>query len=104
VDVFVTKPDVALRDAFLQMLDDYDAHDPDYGSRYAAARSGFRPYIQNLHDDERGLVGVVTCSHRRLQSSEWCVCGASSPPTSWPMKSDTSATMSHHLTGDLDTV
>lgn len=75
MDVFVTKPDVALQDAFLQMLDDYDAHDPGYGQRYAAARADFLAYAQNLHDDERGLVGVVACSHRWLVSPKPAIVG-----------------------------
>lgn len=75
MDVFVTKPDVALQDAFLQMLDDYDAHDPDYGKKYAAARADFLAYAQNLHDDERGLVGVVACSHRWLVSPKPAIVG-----------------------------
>jgi predicted acetyltransferase len=75
VDVFVTKPGIALQDAFLQMLDDYDAHDLDYGSQYAAARTDFLVYIQNLHDDERGFVGVVPCSHRWLVNLQSVIVG-----------------------------
>ncbi len=48
------------------MLDDYDAHDPEYGSKYAAACPDFGGYVQNLLDDERGLIGVAPFSHRWL--------------------------------------
>jgi len=75
VYVFVSQPDVALQDAFIQMLDDYDARDPDYGSRYAAARSDFLAYIQNLYDDERGLVGFVPYSHRWVVSIQGTIVG-----------------------------
>jgi len=75
VDVFVSKPDVALHDAFLQMLDDYDVHDPENGGDYAAARSDFVAYVQRLHDDERGFVGLVPCSHRWLVSLQGAVVG-----------------------------
>ena len=47
MNVFVTKPDIALQDAFLQMIDDYNARDPEYGSQYATARSDFLAYVQN---------------------------------------------------------
>ena len=65
----VSKPDRGLRGAFLAMLDDYDAHDPENGKFYAAARADFGTYVQRLHDDERGLdlpEGYVPCSHRWL--------------------------------------
>jgi predicted acetyltransferase len=75
VNVFVSKPDVALQAAFSQMLDDYDAHDPGNGSRYAAARPDFIAYVQNLHEDERGFVGVVPCSHRWLVEREGAIIG-----------------------------
>jgi predicted acetyltransferase len=75
VNVFVSKPDFALQAGFLQMLDDYDAHDPRNGSHYAAARSDFITYVQNLHNDERGFIGVVPCSHRWLVNSEGTIVG-----------------------------
>ena len=75
MNVSVSRPDVALRAAFLQMLDDYDAHDPCNGHHYARARPDFPAYVQNLHDDERGLVGVVACSHRWLVSGEGALVG-----------------------------
>ena len=75
VDVFVSKPDIALQDAFLQMLNDYDAHDPEYGGRYAAARSDFGAYVQSLHEDERGFIGVVPYSHRWVVSIEGTIVG-----------------------------
>jgi predicted acetyltransferase len=75
VNVYVSKPNVALQSGFLQMLDDYDTHDPKNGHHYAAARSDFIAYVRNLQEDERGLIGVVTCSHRWLVNSEDAIIG-----------------------------
>ena len=75
VDVFVSKPVIALRAAFLQMLDDYEAHDPGNGSHYYAARYDFAAYVQSLHEDERALIGVVPCSHRWLVNEEAAIVG-----------------------------
>ena len=75
MNVHVSKPDMALQAGFLQMLDDYDAHDPGNGRSYASARSDFVAYEQSLHDDERGLIGVVPCSHRWLVNPEGTVVG-----------------------------
>jgi predicted acetyltransferase len=75
VNVYVSKPAIALQAGFLQMLDDYDEHDPGNGRSYASARSDFVGYVQSLGDDERGLVGVTPCSHRWLVDSEGAVIG-----------------------------
>jgi predicted acetyltransferase len=75
MEVFVSKPDVTLQAGFLQMLDDYDAHDPKNSSQYAAARSDFVAYVHDLHEDERGLIGVVPCSHRWLLNREGAIVG-----------------------------
>ena len=75
MNVFVSKPDVALQAGFLQMLDDYDLLDPENGRHYAAARFDFAVYVQTLHEDERGLVGVVPCSHRWLVTDAGAVVG-----------------------------
>ncbi len=75
MNVQVSKPDSALQAGFLQMLDDYDANDPGNGRSYAAARTDFVAYVQSLHDDERGLIGVVSCSHRWLVDSQGAVVG-----------------------------
>lgn len=66
----INKPATALRDAFLRMLDDYDAHDPETGAHYSRARDGFAAYVQWLHEDEQGLVGIVPHSHRWLVNLE----------------------------------
>lgn len=65
----ITKPTIALRDAFLRMLDDYDAHDPKTGERYRQAQQDFATYVEGLLDDEAGFVGIVPHSHRWLVSS-----------------------------------
>ena len=75
MNVFVSKPDVTLQACFLEMLDDYDTHDPKNGSHYVASRSDFVAYVQNLHADERGLIGLVPCSHRWLVNSEGAIVG-----------------------------
>jgi predicted acetyltransferase len=75
MNVFVSKPVRALQAAFLRMLDDYEAHDPGNGGHYQAARSDFAAYVRSLHEDERGLIGVVPCSHRWLVSGEGAIIG-----------------------------
>lgn len=62
----ICKPTLALQDAFLRMLDDYDLHDPKTGARYQHVRQDFAAYVQGLHNDEQGLVGIVPHSHRWL--------------------------------------
>jgi len=69
VSVDILKPDTSLREAFLAMLDDLDAHDPENAEFYSAARADFEAYVQGLHDEERGLnlpEGYVPYSHRWL--------------------------------------
>lgn len=75
MNVYVSKPNLALQAGFLQMLDDYETHDPKNSSHYAAARSDFVVYVQNLYEDEQGLIGVVTCSHRWLVNDEGVILG-----------------------------
>jgi predicted acetyltransferase len=65
----VNFPTVVLRDAFLRMLDDYDAHDPVNGEYYAPARGDFAAYVESLLKQERGEdlpSGYVPGSHRWL--------------------------------------
>lgn len=65
----ISKPDMSLRDAFLVMLDDYDAYDQEDAEFYAGARADFCAYVQSLLDEEHGLnlpEGYVPCSHRWL--------------------------------------
>ena len=67
--VDISPPDTALREAFLRMLDDYDARDPENGEFYAPARVDFDAYVRALRDEERGIglpEGYVPCSHRWL--------------------------------------
>lgn len=70
-----SKPTLALRDAFLRMVDDYAAHDPQTGAGYHQARQDFAAYVQGLHDDEQGLIGIVPYSHRWLVSGAEIVVG-----------------------------
>jgi predicted acetyltransferase len=69
VSVHVSKPNSSLSAPFLAMLDDYDAHDPENGEFYAAARLDFDAYVRSLLDEERGVdlpEGYVPCAHRWL--------------------------------------
>ena len=75
MNVFVSKPDIALQDAFLKMLDDYNVHDPENGSQYSTAQSDFMAYVQNLNDDEQGLIGIVPCTHRWLVNIDGAIVG-----------------------------
>ena len=75
MNVSVSKPVFTLQAAFLQMLDDYEAHDPENVWHYKAARSDFADYVRGLLEDERGLIGVVPCSHRWLVSREGAIAG-----------------------------
>ncbi len=67
--ITVGKPAISLREPFLRMLDDYEAHDPENGAFYASARADFDAYVGSLHDEEAGIdlvPGFVLCSHRWL--------------------------------------
>jgi predicted acetyltransferase len=75
MNVFVTKPVVTLETAFLQLLDDYEAHDPANAGHYMAARPDFPHYVQSLLEDERGWIGVVPCSHRWLVDGDGAIVG-----------------------------
>jgi len=69
VTIDISKPETTLRDAFLRMLDDYDARDPENGEFYAAGRADFDAYVLSLLDMERGVNlprGWVPCSNRWL--------------------------------------
>jgi predicted acetyltransferase len=59
----------AQRKAFLAMLADYEARDPENGGFYAPGRIDFDAYVERLRRDELGLdlpPGYVPCSHRWL--------------------------------------
>ncbi len=66
MNLSISQPTLALRDAFLRMVDDYDVHDPKTGERYRHVRQDFATYVQGLHDDEQGRIGIVPHSHRWL--------------------------------------
>ena len=74
----ISKPEATLRDAFLRMLDDYDAHDPEDGEFYLAGRADFDAYVQSLHDMERGVnlpQNWVPCSSLWLIDDAREICG-----------------------------
>ncbi|HEY3317532.1 MAG TPA: GNAT family N-acetyltransferase [Coriobacteriia bacterium] len=74
----ISHPDEALREAFLRMLDDYDAHDPLDREHLSRARAAFGAYVKSLNDEERGLglpAGFVPCSHRWLVDEEGEIVG-----------------------------
>ena len=65
-------------DAFLTMLDDYAAHDPENGEFYQAGRADFDAYVQSLRDMELGLNlprGWVPCTNRWLIDDTQEICG-----------------------------
>ncbi len=66
------------RPAFLQMLADYDSHDPENGKLYEYGREDFPAYVQRLADDEEGVnlpPEVVPCSHRWLLDENGAIAG-----------------------------
>jgi len=68
-NVRIETPSTDLREAFLRMLDDYAAHDPQNGEYYAAARIDFDAYVQRLCQEEQGIdlaPGMAPCSQRWL--------------------------------------
>ncbi len=65
----VSPPDIALRDAFWAMLDDYAAHDPADKEVFNGARPDFAAYVQGRLEEEQGLnlpPGWAPCTHRWL--------------------------------------
>ncbi len=78
MSIRISHPDEALREAFLRMLDDYDAHDPFDREHFSRARADFGAYVKGLNDEERGLglqAGFVPCSHRWLVDEEGEIVG-----------------------------
>ena len=62
-------PSVEFKNAFLAMLDDFDANDQSNVAFYAQARIDFSAYIASLLDEEAGRNlpdGYVPCTHRWL--------------------------------------
>ena len=67
--MIVTRLSLTYKQAFLQMLADYAAYDPDNGKLYLRGREDFPAYVQRLADNEEGVnlpSGVVPHSHRWL--------------------------------------
>ena len=74
----VVRLDLSHRDAFLWMLDDYRANDPEPGKWYEKGRDSFDIYLQYLEFDERGIDlpdGIVPCSHRWLIDEQGDIVG-----------------------------
>ena len=73
-----TRLNLAHRQAFLQMLADYDSNDPKNGKFYERGREDFPAYLQRLDDDEDGVnlpPGSVPCSHRWLLDDTGAIVG-----------------------------
>ena len=65
----VVQLDISHRDAFLRMLDDYAANDPEPGRSYEKGRESFDVYLEYLKLDEQGIdipEGHAASSHRWL--------------------------------------
>ena len=76
--ITVCKPDEALREGFLNLLDDFGTHDPENGGFYASAGVDFAGYVRGLLDEEQGVLlspGHVPCSHRWLMDEANVVVG-----------------------------
>ena len=77
-EMFVTKLHLAHRQAFLQMLADYAAHDPKNGEFYERGREDFPAYVHRLEDEEHGInirPGWVPCTHRWLLDEAGSIVG-----------------------------
>lgn len=69
MNIRISNPDETLRDEFLRVLDDYDAHDAVNSEHFSSARLDFGAYVRGLRNEELGLglpAGFVPCSHRWL--------------------------------------
>jgi len=76
--MIVTRLNLTYRQAFLQMLADYAAYDPENGKLYVRGREDFPAYVQRLADNEEGvnlLSGVVPHSHRWLLDDTGAIVG-----------------------------
>ena len=76
--MIVTRLEQAHQPAFLRMVADYDAHDPQNGKYYARGRTDFSAYLHRLDDDEEGLnlpPETVPCSHRWLLEDNGAIVG-----------------------------
>jgi predicted acetyltransferase len=77
--MIATRLNLTHKQVFLQMLADYESHDPENGKMYARGREDFPAYVQRLADDEEGLslpAGFVPCSHRWLLDDTGAIAGA----------------------------
>src|SRR5688572_5428555 len=71
-------PNAQSERAFLAMLADFEALDPDNAELYAPAKIDFPSYVQRLLDEERGLNlrdGWVPCTHRWLCARDGQILG-----------------------------
>ena len=72
------KPSGKHESAFVAMVADFDAHDPQHAGFYAAAKTDFARYVRELLDEERGVnlkEGWVPCTHRWLVEPNGAVVG-----------------------------
>jgi predicted acetyltransferase len=75
----VVPPSNEFKSAFLRMLEDFAAVEPQNAEFYASAKEDFAVYVQSLLDEEHGLnlrEGWVPCSHRWLVNESEAVVGA----------------------------
>ena len=75
----VVPPSNEFKAAFLRMLEDLSAVEPQNAEFYASAKEDFAGYVQSLLDEEHGLnlrEGWVPCSHRWLLNEGGAVVGA----------------------------
>jgi predicted acetyltransferase len=78
VTVAASPPSIKYKRAFLAMLEDFEANDPQNSEIYALSRADFESYVQSLLDEEAGLnlpENYVPCSHRWLISPSQRIVG-----------------------------
>jgi predicted acetyltransferase len=76
----IARPSTTHESAFLAMVGDLEAHDPENAALYAAAKLDFGRYVQSLVDEERGVnlkEGWVPCTHRWLVEGDGALVGIS---------------------------
>jgi predicted acetyltransferase len=76
MSVVVARPSVAHEQAFIAMVGDFEAYDPENAAFYAGAKRGFEQYVRSLLDEEQGLNladGRVPCTHRWLLDGDGAV-------------------------------
>lgn len=76
--VVAIPPSVEYKASFLQMLSDFEKHDPSNAEFYLAAKEDFAAYVGGLLEEEQGLnlrEGWVPCTHQWVLTEQNQVVG-----------------------------